>query len=772
MAVNEEQLGKLQVQIEADLKKMTFDMDKLRNFVSQRAEQMERDFKSKKIRFDDTLMKKSVTDLIALRKKLQAQFEQRVKLNFDLQSISQSRDQLDAVNRALRDVGETAVKTENKAVFSFKKIAGAIGLAFGVRQLFNFGKRAVESYGEQDQAIRKLDTALNRHSKTLIDYASALQKVTIFGDEQIIEAQARIAAFTKEESKIKALTLATLDFATAKGIDLVSAADLLSKTLGSSVNALARYGIEVEGAAGSSERLESITKGIAELWGDQALDAAKTQTGQLKVMNNDLNDQEETLGGKLLPIWLFFTQALVTGAEISIQTGRNIRASYENIALGIGNLLSGQISFWDFVLGKLETAEQRAKRLGSLLMSPRANPDTNKNREVQLKSYTKIVKEIEELNERLNEENLSLEEAAEINTKIAELTKQITFGIKDSNREIDEAIKKIQTENELRALTTGLSREIMESTKAILEEMLKVVNTDEDRLKLLREIKKINEEIEAIKPPPILVEGEIEDLDFPAPTTEDRKKAIDDLNQLRISAIESEFAQREELILQEFETQKAYLEELYELQLISGQELQEALANNQKVKEKELAKLSMEKFNAGLSASQSIASALSNVFGDTRLIQTFTKVLSIVESIAAIMQSLGIIGAIFSGPVGAAAALEKGGSFLNGKVTPYNQIPKFSNGINFKVPPRYVNDSFLMRVSAGEKVNVTPKNEVTKQESFLEGINQKLDILNNNFIEATVEKPRQGAIPLFGKLEGKDIYISNKRAGKVIGRMT
>ena len=79
-------------------------------------------------------------------------------------------------------------------------------------------------------------------------------------DENIIQAQAVIAAFTKEEDQIKALTAATIDFAAAKGVDLVTAADLVAKSFGSSTNALSRYGVQVEGAAGSTERLEQLTQ--------------------------------------------------------------------------------------------------------------------------------------------------------------------------------------------------------------------------------------------------------------------------------------------------------------------------------------------------------------------------------------------------------------------------------------------------------------------------------------------------------------------------------
>ena len=111
---------------------------------------------------------------------------------------------------------------------------------------------------------------MGRTSQALLDQASALQSVTTFGDENIIQAQALIAAFTDDEEAIKRATEATLDLAAAKGMDLFAAADLVAKTLGSSTNALSRYGIEVVGAVGSTERLNSLTGNLAETFGGQA----------------------------------------------------------------------------------------------------------------------------------------------------------------------------------------------------------------------------------------------------------------------------------------------------------------------------------------------------------------------------------------------------------------------------------------------------------------------------------------------------------------------
>ena len=152
-----------------------------------------------------------------------------------------------------------------------------------------------------------------------------MQKVTIYGDESIIEAQALIGSFVKEEESIKAATKATLDLAAAKGMELSVAADLISKTLGSSTNALSRYGIAVEGAVGSTERLESMTTAISDVFGGQAAAQADTYTGRVQQMNNALGDLAEDIGVIIVPMITDLakemTQLAITWQNILIDWG-------------------------------------------------------------------------------------------------------------------------------------------------------------------------------------------------------------------------------------------------------------------------------------------------------------------------------------------------------------------------------------------------------------------------------------------------------------------
>ena len=214
---------------------------------------------------------------------------------------TKSKKQIQGVSNGLKSMAKSA--------------AMAAGAYFGARALLGAVKSSIDLFAKQELAEKKLEAALGKTSQALLNQAKAIQETTMFGDEQVIEAQALIGSFVQEEEAIMAATKATLDLAAAKGMELTVAADLVSKTLGSTTNALSRYGIEVTGAVGSTERLESLTGNLANVFGGQATEQAQTLTGQMEQMKNALGDAGETIGEILVPFVTDLSKKLKTGAE-------------------------------------------------------------------------------------------------------------------------------------------------------------------------------------------------------------------------------------------------------------------------------------------------------------------------------------------------------------------------------------------------------------------------------------------------------------------------
>lgn len=166
-----------------------------------------------------------------------------------------------------------------------------------------FGAASVKAFDEQIKAETSLRTALGNNAEAfanLAEQARELQKVTIFGDEATLQAQSFLAQLGLNEQAILRLTPLIQDFATAQGIQLTDAAKLVAKSVGSSTNALSRYGITIEGAVGEQERLQSAVDALTVAFGGQAEAIAKEGLGPLQQLKNELGDVSEKFGEIIL----------------------------------------------------------------------------------------------------------------------------------------------------------------------------------------------------------------------------------------------------------------------------------------------------------------------------------------------------------------------------------------------------------------------------------------------------------------------------------------
>ncbi len=167
---------------------------------------------------------------------------------------------------------------------------------------------AVDAYREQEEAVNELtQSMINQGTFTedlraeYLNLASALQSVTTFGDEQIVSAQAILQAHIGNRKVTEELTLATLNLATAKKMDLASAAELIGKTISSETNMLSRYGVQIDEVALKNDRLGAVMRAINTDFKDYAVTAAQG-LGATKTLGNAFGELMEIIGEKLAPI--------------------------------------------------------------------------------------------------------------------------------------------------------------------------------------------------------------------------------------------------------------------------------------------------------------------------------------------------------------------------------------------------------------------------------------------------------------------------------------
>ena len=244
-------------------------------------------------------------------------------LKGDRVALRQAKEATDRLVRSKNNLSKGMFDTEH----STRILGGSFAVLRSKMLLASFGAglfgatigRVTRLAGEQELAERKLTTAIGRRSEALLAFASEQQKVTVFGDEETIQAMSLLGAYTDNEKAIARLTEVSMDLASAKGMDLNTAIDLVGKSVFSSTNALSRYGVTIEGTQGSSERLESATKALSALYGGQAKQSAETFLGSMTQLGNSVGDLGERFGSIFIPVVLASAKGIKAFAD-SIDT--------------------------------------------------------------------------------------------------------------------------------------------------------------------------------------------------------------------------------------------------------------------------------------------------------------------------------------------------------------------------------------------------------------------------------------------------------------------
>ena len=192
----------------------------------------------------------------------------------------------------------------------FAGVAGGLAAAFSTQAIINFTQASVEAFLEAEKNAQRLKFAITTiggesevQFERLIKQSEDLQKITVFSDDSIQQAQAALAAFGLTADEIENLIPKLADYATITTQDLASAAQQVGAGLEGQAKAFGRYQIEVSGAASRTENLSAIMEGFTEFQG-AAEAATKTLTGQLEQQKNEVDELQETIGSKLAPSWV------------------------------------------------------------------------------------------------------------------------------------------------------------------------------------------------------------------------------------------------------------------------------------------------------------------------------------------------------------------------------------------------------------------------------------------------------------------------------------
>lgn len=192
---------------------------------------------------------------------------------------------------------------------SLKNLGTLLLTAFSVQQTIAFGKASFDAFAKAELSVRKLQAAVGAQGglagdvNLLVEQAKELQKITIFSDEQIIDAQTLALQFGLTADVIRDEVIpAVADFASGTGQDLNSALSAVLRGIEGNGRALKIYGVQIDSNATRAERFDSILEQLNKRFEGQAEIVGQTSIGKLKQLENAWDDLKETIGGAIAPL--------------------------------------------------------------------------------------------------------------------------------------------------------------------------------------------------------------------------------------------------------------------------------------------------------------------------------------------------------------------------------------------------------------------------------------------------------------------------------------
>jgi hypothetical protein len=192
-----------------------------------------------------------------------------------------------------------------KLTSGVKKLAGALGLAYGTTAVIAFGKASVKAAAADQKAQQQLALALKnvglgRDAASSEAYIQSLQNQFGIVDDKLRPAYQTLAVATRDSAEAQRLLNLSLDISASTGKDLGSVTAALSKAYLGNNTALSKLGVGISKADLKAKSFEDITNKLAVTFAGSATTAANTFQGSIDKLGVASANVQEIIGTGLI----------------------------------------------------------------------------------------------------------------------------------------------------------------------------------------------------------------------------------------------------------------------------------------------------------------------------------------------------------------------------------------------------------------------------------------------------------------------------------------
>jgi len=207
-----------------------------------------------------------------------------------------------SASSAIKGVGDTAKSTSD----SIKDAGAKAGIAFAAISAGALMAAKAAAEDEQSSAqlantLKNVVGATDATVKSVEDYINKTTLATGIADDKLRPAFQRLIMSTKDVGEAQKLTNLAMEIATAKHIDVQTAANALAKAHDGNMGALKRLGVSLDETTVKNKDFGAAVVELGDQFKGSLAANADTAAGRMQIMQNSMNEAKESIGYALLP---------------------------------------------------------------------------------------------------------------------------------------------------------------------------------------------------------------------------------------------------------------------------------------------------------------------------------------------------------------------------------------------------------------------------------------------------------------------------------------
>lgn len=221
-------------------------------------------------------------------------------------------EELEKVQRALDEINGRTQEFARQGTSCGKIWTGALmGIGAELSKLAmrmpSFAAATIQAFGRQEMAVQKVASSIRSQGGSVSEVlpimqslASEIQRITTYGDEQVLEMQSLAAAMGITSSQMSEVVQNAIGLSSALGMDVMTATKAASAAIQGKTTALQEYIPSLIKCKSEAEKLATVQR-LAAGGFEQARDRVDTLDGKLKQAANAWGDLQEVVGEAFAP---------------------------------------------------------------------------------------------------------------------------------------------------------------------------------------------------------------------------------------------------------------------------------------------------------------------------------------------------------------------------------------------------------------------------------------------------------------------------------------